>query len=68
LFYYFVLVDGSSASALARFDERHPLTLDGLFEITHYCIPSNACCACTHYLVFKEPEAQPKTRRLRLMT
>ena len=45
----------SLARALAR---RCSLTLDGLFEIAHRCAPSNACCACTHYLVFKEPEAQ----------
>ena len=38
----------------------HPLTLDGLSELarsdnTEHA-RSNACCACTHYLVFKEPE------------
>ena len=41
-------------------DERHPLTLDGLFEITHCCALPNACCACTHYLVFKEPTVAPR--------
>ena len=33
------LVDGSSASALARFDERHPLTLDGLSSSTSRLTP-----------------------------
>ena len=38
-------MDGSSAWALyGASARRHPLTLDGL-------------CACTHYLVFKEPDA-----------
>ena len=47
------------------FDKCHPLTLDGLFEITHCCALPNACCACTHYLVFKEPATAPRLRRFR---
>jgi hypothetical protein len=54
---YFVF--GRWFTALLR---RHPLTLDGLsderFALARSA-PPDACCACTHYLVFKEPETQP---------
>ena len=42
---------------------RCSLTLDGLFEFARDCAPSNACCACTHYLVFKEPEWRRRMSR-----
>jgi len=48
-------VNGSPAFALAREDECHSLTLDGLSTFALCCfrrrgVPADACCACTHYL------------------
>jgi hypothetical protein len=61
----FVLRVGEQFATASPFNamlRRCSLTLDGLFEFTHCCAPSNACCACTHYLVFKEPEYRRRVR------
>jgi hypothetical protein len=62
---YLVLLDGSSASALARVAGCHLLTLDGRSNLPLLALSSSrpvdriTLSACTLYLVFKEPEAQP---------
>jgi hypothetical protein len=64
----FVLRVGEQFATASPFNamlRRCSLTLDGLFEFTHCCAPSNACCACTHYLVFKEPECRRRVSRRR---
>ena len=49
-------IGGSPASALARSTRCHLLPVDGRFALP--AIP-DGLCACTLYLVFKEPEARP---------
>ena len=77
LFNPFVVSDGSPPVAFARTDNsgrpitrRHPLTLIVRRRSLARSAPSRrAVCACTHYLVFKEPTAAtpeaPGRRRLR---